>query len=52
MWRTLDVLEVDLLNEISLEPKVSDFFFKSQTLTPGSFAAVLDAHNCILRGYG
>ena len=28
MWCTLDVLEVDLLNEISLEPKVSDFFFQ------------------------
>ena len=39
-WRTPGVLESDLLNKISLQQKMSDFFFKSQTLTPGSFAAL------------
>ena len=36
-------IESDLLDKISLEPKMSDLFFKTQTLPPGSFSALLPA---------
>ena len=39
-WRLRGIVESDLFNKMQPQPKKVRFFFKSQTLTPGSFVAL------------